>query len=161
MRDSQPTHLETGGSWQDNEEQAWRLWTASARRAAVALQHKRFAAAEIYWRSAFELALRHLQAAGRSVFTPVHVLEPLQGLAGLFIEQGKWMAARSLFNEVSEFFQRQNIVVTGMAERLFNAIAQRIAQAQRQNPVPAADNVEELPLAVVKDNSRPARSAMT
>lgn len=161
MRDSQITHLETGGTWQDNEEQAWRLWTASARRAAVSLQHKRFAAAEIYWRAAFELALRHLQAAGRGLFTPVHVLEPLQGLASLFIEQGKWMAARSLFNEVSEFFQRKNIELTGMAERLLNAIALRIAQAQRQNPVPEADNVEELPLATAKDIPRPARSAVT
>lgn len=161
MHDSQTTHLGTGGSWQDNEEQAWRLWTASARRAVVSLQHKRFAAAEIYWRAAFELALRHLQAAGRSVFTPVHVLEPLQGLTGLFIEQGKWMAARSLFNEVSEFFQRKNIAVSGMAERLLNTIAQRIAQAQRQSPLPAVDNVEELSLAVAVDISRPVRSAVT
>lgn len=159
MHDHQSPRLAAGGAWQDNEEQAWRLWAASAHRALAAMQNKRFTAAEIYWRSAFELALQHL-AAGRERFTPVHLLEPLQGLAGLLIAQGRWMAARSLFNEVSEFFHQRNMPLPDLAERLLQATAQRIAQAQKANAPPTVDNVEELPRAAAMKGLTPqVRSA--
>lgn len=163
MRDQQSTRLATAGMRQENEEQAWRLWTATARRAVLAVRHKRFAAAEIYWRAAFELALRQL-AAGRALFTPVHLLEPMQGLAGLLIEQGRWKAARSLFNEVSEFFYRQNIGLPELAERLLHSIAQRIAQAQNDDmslvTITYVDNIEDLPLATaMRGHSQQLRSA--
>lgn len=147
-----------GGPWRENEEQAWRLWLASARRAAVSAKHKRHTAAEIYWRSAFDIALANLERSGGSLFSPVHLLEPLQGLVNLLLEQGKWMAARGLFNEVSDFISREGISVTGVAERVMNAIAHRVVQAQRDDfaSVVEPDNVEEMPLPVHALRSRRA-----
>lgn len=150
MRESQPDHLPSAGVWQANEEQAWRLWLATARRAAISAKHKRHVAAEIYWRSAFDIALTQLERAGVGVFSPLHLLEPLQGLVNLLLEQGRWKAARSLFNEVVDFLSRKGFVLTGLAERVMNATAQRVAHAQNQNPTaaPASDNVEEISLPV-------------
>lgn len=151
-------HPAASGPWRENEEQAWRLWLASARRAAVSAKHKRHTAAEIYWRSAFDIALANLQRSNGCLFSPVHLLEPLQGLVNLLLEQGKWMAARSLFNEVSDFLSREGIFLTGVAERVLHAIAQRVAQAQRENFAATIepDNVEEMPLPVHALRSRRA-----
>lgn len=148
MSESRPDRLSPGGAWQENEEQAWRLWAASARRAAISVKHKRHIAAEIYWRSAFDIALVHLERTGTGVFSPLHVLEPLQGLVNLLLEQGRWMAARSLFTEVADFLNRKGFAVTGLAERVLNAIAHRVAQAQKDNmtATPAPDNVEDMRL---------------
>lgn len=157
MRDFHPGL--TGGAKQD-EEQARRLWAASTRRAAASVQHKRHAAAEIYWRSAFDIALDHLQDAEQGLFTALHVLEPLQGLVNLFIEQGKWMAARSLVNEVCAFLTRKNCSLSDSADRILNAISRRITTAQREAPsVAVAHNVEELPLAVAGRAVRSVRTA--
>jgi hypothetical protein len=146
MSESRPGHLSTAGSWQENEEQAQRLWTASARRAAISVKHRRHIAAEIYWRSAFDIALSNLERTGAGLFSPLHVLEPLQGLVNLLLEQGKWMAARSLYAEVADFLTRKGFALTGLAERVLNATAQRIAHAQKENTAAASapDNVEDM-----------------
>ena len=158
MRDFHPGL--SGGAQYQNEEQARRLWAVSARRAATSVQHKRHAAAEIYWRSAFDIALQHLQDAEQGLFTALHVLEPLQGLVNLFIEQGRWMAARSLATEVSDYLRRKNCILTAAAERTLNAIFHRIATAQRElSAAPVADNVEEIPIATTGRVARSLRSA--
>lgn len=148
MRESRPDRLPSGGVWQENEEQAWRLWLATARRAAISAKHKRHVAAEIYWRSAFDIALAHLERAGVGVFSPLHLLEPLQGLVNLLLEQGRWKAARSLFNEVADLLTRKGFALTGVAERVMNATAHRVAVAQKEELTitSAPDNVEEIPL---------------
>lgn len=148
MRESRSDRLPSGGVWQENEEQAWRLWIATARRAAISAKHKRHVAAEIYWRSAFDIALTHLERAGVGVFSPLHLLEPLQGLVNLLLEHGRWKAARSLFNEVADFLTRKGFALTGVAERVMNATAHRVAMAQNEDLATAAahDNVEEIPL---------------
>jgi hypothetical protein len=147
MCESQLGRRSTAGAWQENEEQAWRLWVASARRAVISVKHKRHTAAEIYWRSAFDIALAHLERTGAGVFSPLQLLEPLQGLVDLLLEQGRWMAARSLFNEVADFLTRKGFTLTDLAERVLNATAHRVVQAQKDNmSAPTSDQVEDMPL---------------
>lgn len=134
------------GAWQDSEEEAWRLWNATTQRAAWSVKHRRHTAAEIYWRSAFDIALVHLEPSGAGLFSPLHLLEPLQGLVNLLLEQGRSGAAHSLLNEVADFLHRKGFTLTTLAERLLNAIAVRVAQAQRGHSTqsPAANNVDAL-----------------
>ena len=154
MRESRSDRLLSGGGWQENEEQAWRLWAATARRAAISAKQKRHTAAEIYWRSAFDIALAHLERVGVGVFSPLHLLEPLQGLVNVLLEQGRWKAARSLVNEVANFLARKGFALTGLAERVMKATLHRVALAQNENlaPATAPDNVEEIPLPANSSN---------
>lgn len=133
---------------QKDEEQAWRLWCASARRASAAARQRRLEAAQIYWRAAFEIALARMECAANRFFSPVHVLESLSGLVNGFIDSGNWMAARSLANEVADFFRRKNISMDSIAEKLMHAISARISAVQRGHVAgaTAVDNIETLPL---------------
>lgn len=145
MCESLYRRLSIEGAWREDEELAWRLWAATARRAVLAVKHKRDIAAEIYWRSAFDIALAHLKPTGAGVFSPLHLLEPLQGLVNQLLEQGRWRAARSLFNEVVDFLANKGFTLTDLAQRVLIAIANRVALAQKEN-LPA-EPVEGISLA--------------
>lgn len=144
-------------SLQSDEAQAWRLWNATARRAVAAARQKRTDAEKIYWRVAFEIAVLRMECCNE-IFKPVHVLESLSGLVNGFIAEGNWMAARSLVDEVADFFRRKSIELDSMAEKMMRLIVARVAAFQRGHEASVINNVEELSVAAVSRTEKVTRT---
>lgn len=126
-------------SLSENEDQAMRLWSSALRRGLSALQYKRYQAAEIYLRAAYELGILRLDC-NNTRFDAGHILQPALRLTELLLTIGKVAAARSFFNEIQLLLQTRKVVLSQRQERLLQDNAQLLQLVQRgQSAAPAPD----------------------
>ncbi len=93
-----PAHIE---KLTNSEQQAFSSWNELMQRAIVAHIHCRIESADIYFRSALEIALLRLRCHRRQLFSDIHLIKPLEFLIDVQLAENNYPAAVRLLSRVS------------------------------------------------------------
>lgn len=116
-----------------DELRAWRLWLASMQRATSASLHRRLEGAEIYWKSAFDIAWLRLCCKENNIFTVTHMIEPMKFLMDLLLIQSKNAVAFILFLEVKNFFVSRSVDEERSMEKQMHLMALKLEKSLVEN----------------------------
>ncbi len=93
-----PVHIE---KLTNSEQHAFSSWNELMQRAVVAHVHCRIESADIYFRSALEIALLRLRCSRKQLFSDIQLTKPLEFLIDALLAESNYSAAVRLLSRVS------------------------------------------------------------